>query len=232
MSSYAIYAHGHLEWDPDAAHWYAAADVRLAADGGAWALLRRGLRPDVAVGDWDSLGPAGLAQLRAAGVALHTFPPDKDATDLELALRYAAEHGATEMHVFGALGGRWDQSAANLLLLAHPAWRDRRVVLHHRGQRLWLIRSQDDIVGAVGDTLSLIPLGGPAQGVTLEGVAYPLQDGALPWATTLGVSNRFTAPRVRVQVRAGLLLAVHIPQAAQRAIEQAKQPHFHQGGEV
>ncbi len=224
MSVYAIYAHGDLPWDAAAAHWFRAAEVRLAADGGARALLRRGLRPDVAVGDWDSLSPAEVQHLRQAGVALHTFPRDKDATDLELALLYAADHGAHEAHVFGALGGRWDQTAANLLLLAHPRLREVRVVLHHHGQRLWLIRGQDEIHGAVGDTLSFIPLGGPARGVTLRGVAYPLEDGALPWAGTLGVSNRFAQPQVQVRVREGLLLAVHIPRAVQRAVEEAKTP--------
>ncbi|NPA31581.1 MAG: thiamine diphosphokinase [Chloroflexi bacterium] len=223
MSIYAVYAHGDLPWDAEAAHWYRAAQVRLAADGGARALLRRGLLPDVAVGDWDSLSADELHRLRQAGVTLHTFPPDKDATDLELALLYAVEHGAHEIHVFGALGGRWDQTAANLLLLAHPRLREARVRLHHNGQRLWLIRGQDTITGAVGDTLSFVPLGGPARGVTLQGVAYPLENGALPWAGTLGVSNRFTQPQVQVQVREGMLLAVHIPQDAQRALEDAKQ---------
>ncbi len=222
MSLYAVYAHGRDVWDPAAAHWFRAADVRLAADGGARALLQRGLVPDVAVGDWDSLTAAELDRLRAAGVRLHTFPRDKDATDLELALLYAVDHDAHEIHVFGALGGRWDQTAANLLLLAHPRLRSVRVVLHHRGQRLWLIRGQDEIAGQVGDTISFIPLGGPARGVTLQGVAYPLEDGALPWAGTLGVSNRFTQPRVQVRVREGLLLAVHIPRRVQQAVEQTK----------
>jgi len=224
MTVYAIYAHGTLPWDEEAAYWFQNADVRLAADGGAWALLRRGLHPDVAVGDWDSLDPQDLQCLQEAGVALHAFPPDKDATDLELALLYAAEHGAHEMHVFGALGGRWDQTAANLLLLAHPCLRTRRVILHHQGQRLWLIRGQDEIVGQVGDLISFVPLGGPARGVTLRGVAYPLEEGALPWAGTRGISNRFVAPQVHVRVREGMLLAIHIPRQVHQQVEAAKRP--------
>lgn len=222
MTVYAIYAHGALHWDSDAAHWFAAADVRVAVDGGARALLRRGLRPDVALGDWDSLTPAELERLRQMDVAVHTFPTDKDATDLELALLHAAEHGAREMHVFGALGGRWDQTAANLLLLAHPCLRTRRVVLHDGGQRLWLIRGRDQIAGAVGDLVSFVPLGGPARGVTLRGVAYPLENRALPWAGTRGVSNRFVAPHVDVHVREGMLLAIHIPRSVHRQVEDAK----------
>ncbi len=227
MTIYALYAHGDLPWDADAAHWFRAAQVRLAADGGAWALLRRGLFPDVAVGDWDSLGPEGLARLRAAGTALHTFPPEKDATDLELALHYAVEHGARQIHVFGALGGRWDQTAANLLLLAHPRLRRVRVVLYHQGQRVWLLQGREVIHGQPGDTLSLIPVGGPARGVTLRGVAYPLDDGALPWASTLGVSNRLTQAQAEVVVREGMALVVHIPQAVQQQVEAAKNSASH-----
>ncbi len=224
MSVYAVYAHGRLTWDEDAARAFQTADVRLAVDGGAWALLQRGLRPDVAIGDWDSLGPQGLAQLRVAGVLLQTFPADKDATDLELALHYAADRGATEVHVFGALGGRWDQSLANLLLLAQPRLRALRIVLYDRGQRVWLLQGRETIAGEVGDTLALIPVQGPARGVTLRGVAYPLTNGELPWAVTLGVSNRLTAPQAYVQVDEGLVWVVHIPQAVQRGLEAAQLP--------
>ena len=73
-----------------------------------------------------------------------------------------------------------------------------------------LIRDQDFIKGRVGDTVSLLPIGGDVTGITTEGLEYPLQRSALKFGATLGISNVLTAPVARVQVESGLLLCVHI----------------------
>src|SRR6476660_7899306 len=82
-----------------------AADLLIAADGGALPLLRAGSVPHVAIGDMDSIGAAGLAELEVYGVALRRFPREKDETDLELALLYTAAAGAPTIDILGALGG-------------------------------------------------------------------------------------------------------------------------------
>src|SRR5689334_754444 len=97
-----------------------AAELLIAADGGALPLLRAGMTPHMAIGDMDSIDAAGLAELEARGVAIRRFPREKDETDLELALLYAAQAGATAIDVLGALGGRWDHTLANVALLALP----------------------------------------------------------------------------------------------------------------
>ena len=79
-------------------------------------------------------------------------------------------------------------------------------------QTAFVIRDEAIISGKPGDTVSLIPLGGNARGVTTAGLKYPLDDGALPFGQALGISNEMTAQRARVQVRAGLLLCVHLAQ--------------------
>src|SRR4029450_9412569 len=80
-----------------------AADLLVAADGGALPLLRAGITPHVASGDMDSTDAPGLAELEARGVALRRFPREKDETDLELALLYVAGAGATAIDILGAL---------------------------------------------------------------------------------------------------------------------------------
>ncbi|MEE8308188.1 MAG: thiamine diphosphokinase [Gammaproteobacteria bacterium] len=188
------------------------ADLLLAADGGAVHALALGLSPDVVIGDLDSLDSEQQTQLYAAGARFIVHPADKDETDLELALLHAAAQGAKSIVVLGALGGRLDQTLANVLLLTLPALVGRDARLVDGAQTAFVIRDEAVISGKPGDTVSLIPLGGGARGVMTTGLKYPLDDGALPFGPALGISNEMTAERARVRVRAGLLLCVHLAQ--------------------
>jgi thiamine pyrophosphokinase len=186
-------------------------DLVICANGGAQHALAWGLAPDVVIGDLDSLDSDLQARLESEGCQILVHPTRKDETDLELALRYAIDHGVDEILILGALGGRTDQTLANVLLLALP---DLEGVQTHifagDNQEMFLIRDQALIKGRVGDTVSLLPIAGDATGITTEGLEYPLQCGALKFGATLGVSNVLTAPVARVQVERGLLLCVHI----------------------
>jgi len=186
------------------------ADLLLAADGGARHALALGLTPHIVIGDMDSLDQDHQARLRAAGSRFIVHPAAKDETDLELALLHAVEQGADSIVVLGVLGGRLDQTLANVLLLTMPELVGRDVRLVDGPQTAFIIRDQATLVGAPGDTVSLIPLGGAARGITTAGLAFPLHDGALPFGPALGISNEMTAHQARVQVRKGMLLCVHI----------------------
>jgi thiamine pyrophosphokinase len=168
----------------------------------------------VVVGDLDSLHTVLRQRLSAAGCLFEVYPAHKDETDFELALRYAVQQGAEQMWVLGALGGRLDQTLANILLLALPLLEDVEVSIVEGHQTAWLVRGESEIPGQPGDTLSLIPLGGDAHGVKTEGLEYPLDDQVLPFSLTLGISNVLTGRRARVSVRQGALLAVHTAEGA------------------
>lgn len=188
------------------------AGLVIAADGGSHHADVLGLRVDVLIGDFDSINPAHRTRLEAAGTRLEARPPDKDETDLELALLYAAHQGADPIIVLGTLGGRLDMTLANLLLLSHPALSALRVEIWHDWQTAWLIRPPGDTVqGQPGDTLSLIPLGADAIGVTTHHLKFPLHHETLASGPARGVSNVMAAPTARVELKAGLLLAVHTP---------------------
>jgi thiamine pyrophosphokinase len=186
-----------------------AADLLVAADGGALALLRLGILPQIVIGDLDSLDETALATLEAEQVELQRSPRAKDETDLELALLYAVERGAETIDVLGALGGRWDHTVANLTMLAMPELLGRHVRLLDRDQTLFLVRDAAELVGRRGDTISLIPLAGPAHGVTTRGLLYPLVDSTLVYERARGISNVLLEPPGHVSLRDGLLLVVH-----------------------
>ncbi len=205
-----IVANGVPTSDTALAAWVHPGDLLIAADGGARLLRENDLVPDYVIGDFDSLTALELAQLEANDVQLQRHPVDKDETDLELALHFALEHKPDEILILAALGGRWDQSLANILLLANPMWRSVLITLVDGSQRINLIAPNHDhqIVGKSGDTVSLIPIGNKATGVTTHGLQWGLDDEMLEFGTTRGVSNVIIATKASVAIREGLLVCV------------------------
>ena len=210
---FVIFANGELnETAAQLQFWVGRADLCVAADGGTRAALQAGVTPAHVIGDMDSLTEDLRRKLTAAGCRFHTSPAEKDETDLELALTWAADQaGCQEIVVLGAVGGRPDQELANLLLLALPALGRVRVLMV---QGLWtvqLLRGGEamEVEGETGDRLSLIPLGGPASGVSTEGLAFPLHDEVLEFGRARGVSNRLNAERATIWFREGYLWCFH-----------------------
>jgi thiamine pyrophosphokinase len=206
-----IIANGHLP-DPGDARWrIRPGDQVICADGGTHHARAMGLTPDVVVGDLDSLGPGLRTELEAAGVRFEVHPTRKDETDLELALQLAIAEGADEIEILAMLGGRLDQSLANLLLLARPEWASAWVRVTEGNQTAWPVRGGQEttITGVCGDLLSLVPLSPLVLGVTLEGVEWPLQAATLRFGSTLTVSNTLAAPMARLSVQEGLVLVIH-----------------------
>ncbi|MBC7235671.1 MAG: thiamine diphosphokinase [Chloroflexi bacterium] len=189
-----------------------SADMIIAADGGANWLYEQGLKPNLLVGDMDSVRPEVLAALERAGCAIRRHPAAKDETDTELALLAAAACRPLCVTILGALGGRIDHELANLFLLAMPQLADIETVLFDGVSFLRLCRRRCVIEGEVGDTVSLLPLAGDAGGIVTEGLAYPLRGETLYLGPARGVSNVLTEARAEVRLETGLLIVIHTPQ--------------------
>ena len=186
-------------------------DLLICADGGAHHAQAMGLTPDVVVGDFDSIAPALKAELEALGVRFEIHPANKDETDLELALRLARAEGAMEIDVMAVLGGRLDQSLANLMLLSRAEWAPARVRAVTENEIAWPVRGGQCVTleGQIGDTLSLVPLTPIVTDVNLSGVKWPLNSATLEFGSTWTISNVLTAATARLQVGTGLVLVIH-----------------------
>ncbi|MBN1180312.1 MAG: thiamine diphosphokinase [Anaerolineae bacterium] len=205
-----IFANGILT-DPAAQrHFLHPDDLVIAANGGTVHALALGVTPHVVVGDMDSLSPSLRAELEATGTCFVAHPPAKDETDLELALLYAAARHVEAILVLAALGGRLDQALANVFLLALPQLAGIDVRVADGNQVAFLVRDQATLSGRPGDTVSFIPLGGDAHGVTTEGLSWTLRDETLHFGPARGVSNALLGQDARVFVREGYLLCVII----------------------
>ena len=201
--------------------WLATDPFVVAADGGARHAGLLGLRIDQWVGDGNSLGDAGIAQLVAEGVPVERAPFDKDESDTELAIIAALRRRPGAITILGALGGpRLDHALANLALLEMPELRGVDVRLVAADVRVRLLTAADpaaslparlELIGRRDDLVSLLPVGDDAVGVTTDGLAYPLEDETLLAGRTRGLSNRRTTDTASVVLRAGRLLVVETP---------------------
>jgi thiamine pyrophosphokinase len=193
--------------------------VVIAADGGAAKAALLGLRPDVIVGDLDSLAPDTLERLRAEGVEICAYPAEKEESDTQLALREAIARGASRLIIAGGLGGlRLDHTLANLLLLALPELAGHEVVLLDGAAsvRVLGLSGPDELSleGTPGDLVSLLPLSERVRGVETEELAYPLRGETLEQGYSRGLSNVMQAGRATIRTAQGRLAVVHTPAGA------------------
>lgn len=182
----------------------------VCADGGALHARALGLCPHMIIGDLDSLSAEQVASFKADGAEIFRHPPEKDETDLELTLHHCRQTGAKSIQILGALGGRFDQTMANVLLLTLPDFRDMRIEIIDGDQVVRLLRpGSHQIDGASGDTISLIPLTNAADGIRTRGLQYSLADETLRLGPARGISNVMLTDEATVKFASGLLLLVH-----------------------
>ena len=213
MSSVAIFANGTItDFERVRAALTGENGVQvIAANGGAHYCAMLQLTPDLVIGDLDSLDEGLRARLAAAGVRIEAYPRDKDRTDLELALRAAVNRNPERILLFGLLGGRLDQTIANLLLLARPEWGPAQLITVEGPDTAYLVRGGDslEIDGKPGETVSLIPLSPLVRGVTTQGLRWALNEAELSFGSTLGISNELDSVPAVIHTTGGVLLVVH-----------------------
>jgi len=178
-------------------------DVVIAADGGYRHTQALGITPDIILGDFDSLG--------FVPHSANVFPVEKDDTDAMLAVRKGLSLGFKEFVIYGALDGpRLDHTVAALQTLQYLADHGATGYLAGLSYMATVIKNETVYFPAEAQgILSLFCLGPDAQGVSLTGLHYPLENGTLSAGFPLGVSNHFTGQSATVCVENGSLLALY-----------------------
>ncbi len=175
-------------------------DYIICADGGYDRAVRLGVSPDITVGDFDSISkpPKGAETIR--------YPARKDFTDGEAAVDYAVERGFDEVLLLSMTGDRADHTITDILLLT----RCKSGCLIDDNNEIYLLRDSVAVRGKIGDTVSVVPIGGDLEGVTTAGLEYPLSGETLFFGTGRGVSNIMTAPVCSVTAKKGLGLIIKV----------------------
>ncbi|MCY4410455.1 MAG: thiamine diphosphokinase [Caldilineaceae bacterium] len=204
-----VFVNGDIANYAALARWLREDDYLIAADGGARHMEILGLSPAVIVGDLDSIDSALLLRMQEEGADVEQHPAAKDATDLELAIARAVRDGATEILLLGAVGGRLDQTIANLLILAQKNWAVPLTIAE--GDQLARVlrgRQSVSLSGPTGGYVSAVALSEEVTGVTYRGLEYPLENATLRLGSTRGVSNTMVSSPAQVSIESGILLVI------------------------
>lgn len=180
----------------------------IAADSGLDHAYELGLRPDIVVGDMDSVTQQALTRAEDAGVTIERHPTDKDATDLELAINVAYDRGFRYATIIGGTGGRFAHTLANALLLTRSG--EIRLDWMTSHARITALRAGESGLFSAdeGRLLSILAVGGPAR-CTSSGLRWPLEPIPLTPGSTRGISNEIAKQEASVEVEDGCVLVVH-----------------------
>jgi len=181
----------------------------IAADSGWAHAVTFGFTPDLLVGDMDSIHPEHLVEARASDAEIIEHSSDKDFTDTELALQLARKFEYRHIHLVSGGGNRFDHLLAMVHSLVEHS--DEATMTAHIGtQHVHIVTPRESATFAaeVGATISLIPLGGHARGVTTNGLQWELKRSTLQSFASRGVSNIATAPSITVSLRTGALAVI------------------------
>ena len=209
MKRIIIFANGELPDVDKARALLREEEYIICADGGIRHALTLNVRPALIVGDMDSADPAQVQQFKDGGVSVEPFSHDKNETDLELAINRAIELGPEQIMILAALGGRLDQTIANIALLADSRLARFDIRLDDGVEEIFLCRDQAQIHGKSGDIVSLIPWQGAVTEVQTVNLRWPLHKETLYPDKTRGVSNEMLGETASILIGSGLLLVVH-----------------------
>lgn len=196
------YVVGAMSLTPDLRPYPVQGDYVIAADRGFDSLMAYGVRPDLAVGDFDSLG------YRPNHPNVIQLPAEKDDTDMVYALRQGLELGYRRFILLGGVGGRLEHTLGNLQLLDWLAGQGGQGFLVGEKTAATCVRDGKRITfpASMSGYLSVLCNSGTAEGVELTGLKYPLDKYTLTSRFPLGLSNQFLGQEAAVSVETGSLL--------------------------
>jgi thiamine pyrophosphokinase len=187
-------------------------DMWVGVDRGVLTLIQNGIQPQLAFGDFDSVTPEELSVIKGKVKELNRFKPEKDETDMELALNWALEQSPERIQLFGATGGRLDHLFANVQLLIKP-------VLQKNPVQIEIIDSKNIVyIKSAGEYtiqknkrfkyISFIPITMEVKGITLKDFKYPLANRTVPIGSTLCISNELNNDYGTFSFTEGILMVV------------------------
>ena len=197
------YIAGALSLTPSLCPHPMAGDYVIAADRGYDSLMAYGVTPDLVVGDFDSLGRTPVHP------NVIQLPCAKDDTDMVFALRRGLDLGYRRFVLLGGVGGRLEHTLGNLQILDWLTTQGAQGFL--AGEKTVATALRDGSLTfppSMSGYLSVFCNSETAQGVTLTGLKFPLENAVLTSSFPVGVSNEFLEQPAQVSVREGCLLLV------------------------
>lgn len=207
-----ILAGGPLDLLPNLRGWEEKDDIWAGVDRGVYTLLSMGIQPSIAFGDFDSVTSKEMAIIEAQIKEIQRFRPEKDETDMELALNWALKQKPNLIRIFGATGGRLDHFFANIQLLVPPLLKDVLVQIEIIDCRNIVFLKNPGVYSIKHNPqfkyVSFIPITMEVKNLTLKGFKYPLREEDIPLGSTLCISNELIEDSGNFSFSKGIIMVV------------------------
>ncbi|MFW0779918.1 thiamine diphosphokinase [Rossellomorea marisflavi] len=184
--------------------------IWVGVDRGVFTLLEKGMEPHVAFGDFDSVSPREWQLISSRVEEVNRYRPEKDETDLELALNWAVEQDPEDITIYGATGGRLDHFMGNVQLLLKDDLKGISVRLVDSLNEMYIKRPGEHGVKTNPryTYISFVPISPIVQGLTLSGFKYPLTNRNIYWGSTLCISNELIQSHGTFSFSDGIIMVI------------------------
>jgi len=176
--------------------------VVICADGGANNYKNA---PDFVIGDMDSIDRELLAEYQLNDKVKVIIDKDQNKTDLELAIELAQTLKPDEIIILGAIGDRMDHTFGNLACLSKF---DGKIKIEDNKQEIFLVSDYIEIIGKIGDTISIIPLN-EVKSLTYTGLEWNVENKNVEFGW-LGVCNKLISEKATIKLKSGKILVIRI----------------------
>ncbi|WP_456271582.1 thiamine diphosphokinase [Bacillus sp. AK031] len=188
------------------------AGIWVGVDHGVFRLLHQGIRPDMAFGDFDSVSKEEWKLIEENVEQINRYMPEKDETDMELALNWSIQQSPEAIRIFGATGGRVDHFLANVQLLGkkenlHPSI---EIEIIDKQNHVQIVPPGEYTLNEKPESkyVSFLPLTSEIEGLSLTGFRYPLQNRNISLGSTLCISNELIQPSGTFSFTSGILMVI------------------------
>ncbi|MDP4091299.1 MAG: thiamine diphosphokinase [Bacillota bacterium] len=183
--------------------------IIIGVDKGIEYLYEYNIKPDILLGDFDSINAELLETVVSSYNEVLKFPPEKDFTDTQAAINKCLELDAEEIVMLACTGCRLDHTMANIGLLYQCLKTGKTAYLIDDKNTMFMVDKNIELEGRSGGYFSLMAFGGDVEGLTIEGAKYPLRDYKLvPW-DNITTSNEFCGCKVNIKFNSGNLLVFY-----------------------
>ena len=180
-------------------------DFIACADGGANIAFKFKIKPNLIIGDLDSIKPKVKRFFIKKGIPI-IYDPDQDSTDIEKSVKFLINRGFTRIDIISAIGDRLDHNLGNLSVLVN-FHKKARLKIINRSLEILFVADKISFKTNIGDRISLIPFGEKAKGVTTTGLKFKLNNEDLNFSGR-GISNIATGKMVSIKIKKGGVFVV------------------------
>ncbi len=180
----------------------------IAADSGANCLYDYNIKPNLLLGDFDSIDKKVLDYFKKSNCIIDIYPTEKDFTDTEIAVEKALGMKPNEIVFLGCTGSRIDHLLGNIGMLKTCLDNGVNARIKDENNDIRLIDTSTTLNGSVGEIFSVQSYGDEVIQLTIEGAKYPLDKYNLKIGQSITISNEFVTPSVSLKFKAGILMVI------------------------